>query len=167
MPSTHVPSPPAFDGLAGDLSPHMRLSYALGRLDHVVRRHMEERLTGLGISLSQYTTLSILTHRGDLSNARLARRSLVSRQAMNGVLLSLEQAGLIERDEASGPNRNRPARLTAKGAEVTKQAEKSIDEMETRMLQGIPAEIGDILLHGVVACTRNLLQEAAHAYGTN
>ena len=47
----------------------------------------------MALSLNQYTTLSVLDQRGGLSNAQLARRSLVSPQSMNEVLLALEQRG--------------------------------------------------------------------------
>ena len=49
------------------------------------------------LSLNQYTTLSVLDQRGGLSNAQLARRSLVSPQSVNEVLLSLEQRGFVRR----------------------------------------------------------------------
>ena len=56
------------------------------------------RLVGpKGLSVAQYTTLSILRSRSGLSNAQLARRLWVTPQSMNEVISALERAGLIER----------------------------------------------------------------------
>ena len=68
------------------------LLYLVGRADRVVRRAMNEVLAAHGVSLNQYTTLSVLAGRGGLSNAQLARRSLVSPQSMNEVLLTRRAA---------------------------------------------------------------------------
>ena len=68
-----------------------------------------------GLSVNQYTTLSVLDRRSGLSNAQLARRSLVSPQSMNEVLLTLEERGLVRRRAHPDHGRILQARLTAKG----------------------------------------------------
>jgi len=54
------------------------LAYVIGRVDHGIRREMRRRLTDHGLSVQQYTALSVLRSRPGLSNAQLARRSLVT-----------------------------------------------------------------------------------------
>ena len=61
-------------------------SYLVGRIDRVVRRHIDDVVKAHGLSVNQYTTLSVLDRRSGLSNAQLARRALVSPQSMNEVL---------------------------------------------------------------------------------
>src|SRR5262249_34282369 len=73
------------------------LLYLVGRLDRVVRRGIQDAVKEQGLSVNEYATLSVLAHRHGLSNAQLARRSLVSPQSANEVLLALERKGLVVR----------------------------------------------------------------------
>ena len=78
-------------------------SYLIGRADRIVSAGLEAALADSGLSLHEFTTLSVLTARPKLSNAELARRSLVTPQAMHKVIRSLEDAGLVTR--AAAPSR--------------------------------------------------------------
>ena len=64
-------------------------SYLIGRADRIISTHLEAALQGSGLSLPEFTALSVLATRPGLSNARLARRSLVTPQAMHKVIRSL------------------------------------------------------------------------------
>ena len=94
---------------------HPTLLYLVGRMDRVVRRAIDDVVKAHGLSVNQYTTLSVLDHRSGLSNAQLARRSLVSPQSANEVLLTLEQRGLVKRRAHPDHGRILQTRLTAKG----------------------------------------------------
>ena len=74
-----------------------RISYVVARLERAIRRAINERVGAHGLTVLQYTTLSILGYRGELSNAQLARRAYMSPQAMSEVIEALEGKGLIER----------------------------------------------------------------------
>ena len=89
-----------------------RVSYLVGRLDRLLRRRLGEALAPHGLSLPEYTTLSVLHFRSGLSNAELARRSLITPQAMNEVLTRLEERGLVRRRVDPDHGRVRPAELT-------------------------------------------------------
>ena len=66
-----------------DLSPDggPTLLYLVGRIDRVVRRSIDEVVRAHGLSVNQYTTLSVLDHRSGLSNAQLARGALWCRRS--------------------------------------------------------------------------------------
>src|SRR5438067_9226765 len=66
-----------------------RLSYLIGRLERLVRRRLATALEPAGLTLPAYTTLSVLKAQNGLSNAQLARRSLVTPQSMSEVLAFL------------------------------------------------------------------------------
>ncbi len=70
--------------------PGPTLLYLVGRLDGVVHRAIRDAIRDHGLSVGQYTALSVLGHRSGLSNAQLARRSLVSPQSAHELLLALE-----------------------------------------------------------------------------
>ena len=46
-----------------------------------------------GLTTLQYTTLSVLGRRGELSNAQLARRAYMTPQSMSEVIDALEKKG--------------------------------------------------------------------------
>jgi DNA-binding MarR family transcriptional regulator len=116
-----------------------RISYAVGRLDRVLRRRLGEALEPHGLSLPEYTTLSVLRLRSGLSNAQLARRSLITPQSMNEVLARLEDRRLVRRLADPSHGRIRPAQLTAAGRRALARADAAVDQVERAMLSGVSA----------------------------
>jgi DNA-binding MarR family transcriptional regulator len=111
-----------------------RLSYVIARLDRAIRRAIEDRLAPHGLTVPQYTAMSVLRNRPGLSNAQLARRSFVTPQSMNEVIASLEEGGLIKRDADPEHGRIRRARLTPKGRRLYERIDREIAELEEHML---------------------------------
>jgi DNA-binding MarR family transcriptional regulator len=116
-----------------------RIGYLVGRVDRLLRRSLGDVLKPHGLSLADYTTLSVLGDRGGLSNAQLARRSLITPQAMNEVLARLERNGLVQRSADPLHGRIRPAALTARGAAVLSAADADVDVAERALLHGLSA----------------------------
>jgi DNA-binding MarR family transcriptional regulator len=121
-----------------------RLIYAIGRYDTALRTELKRRLAALDLTLAEFTTLSVLRARSGLSNAQLARRSLVTPQAMNQVLASLEDKGLVRRQsspghDSQGHHRARATRLTPKGARRSRRCDTIVDEIEDASFQGLSA----------------------------
>jgi DNA-binding MarR family transcriptional regulator len=110
--------------------------YLLGRLDRVLRQAIDARVRDHGLTVAQYTALSVLSTGTPLSNAQLARRSLVTPQAMHEVLLSLEQRGLVRRAADVANARVLRTKLTARGRRLLETCDPRIDELEDRMLGG-------------------------------
>jgi DNA-binding MarR family transcriptional regulator len=133
-----------------------RLIYAIGRLDRVVRRELTERLAPVGLTWPQYTTLSVLEAKPGLSNAQLARRAMISPQAMSEVTTSLERMRLLERRVSPSNNRILRARLTAKGRRLLADCESRVDELERQMLDGISEKESERLLEAIRSCVRHL-----------
>ncbi len=78
-----------------------------GRLDAVVRPH--------GITVTQYTALTVLEQHPGMSSAQLARHAFVSAQAMEGIVRALAEAGLIERARDADNRRRMTISLTPAG----------------------------------------------------
>jgi DNA-binding MarR family transcriptional regulator len=104
----------------------LRVSYLVGRADRILRTALEDSLSEVDLTLSEVTTLSVLATRPGLSSARLARRALVTPQAMHKVIRSLEQGGLIERSSAPDGGRALEAYITDKGR-------AALEEVDARM----------------------------------
>lgn len=134
-------STPARASCPGD-EPGLRLIYAVGRYDTALRNELKRRLRPLDLTIPEFTALSVLSARGGLSNAQLARRSLVTPQAMNQVLAALEEKGLVKRHslpgrDANGHHRARGTKLTAHGARQVKRCETIVDSIEDASFQGL------------------------------
>jgi DNA-binding MarR family transcriptional regulator len=116
-----------------------RTAYLIGRVDRLLRRSLGDALKLHGLSLADYTTLSVLSDRAGLSNAQLARRSLITPQAMNEVLARLERNDLVRRSADPLHGRIRPAALTARGAAVLTAANADVDVAERALLRALSA----------------------------
>ena len=133
-----------------------RLSYVVGRLDRVLRRHLDERLRPQGLTTPQYTTLSILRSPGVLSNARLARRALITPQSMSQILAGLEDRGLIRRKPDPGHGRMLRVELTGPGRKVLERCDRAVDDIEHQMLGSLATRERDKLAPMLIACVRAL-----------
>lgn len=125
-----------------DDEPGLRLIYAIGRYDTAVRLELKRRLRPLDLTIPEFTTLSVLSARSGLSNAQLARRSLVTPQAMNQVLAALEEKGLVKRHsspgrDTNGHHRARGTKLTPSGQRQVMRCEKIIDAIEDASFESL------------------------------
>ncbi|TAL77546.1 MAG: MarR family transcriptional regulator, partial [Burkholderiaceae bacterium] len=77
-------------------------AYLIGRLDHMLSRRIRDSIAPMGITAKQYTALSVFRKFGQLSNAQLAERSMVSPQSANEMVKMMEQRGWIARESPSG-----------------------------------------------------------------
>ena len=132
------------------------LLYLVGRIDRVVRRHINDAVKGRGLSVNQYTTLSVLDRRSGLSNAQLARRALVSPQSMNEVLLTLERRGLVRRRAHPEHGRILQTRLTAKGRRLLAACDAEVHQVEARMIGDLSPGEQAALRHGLLSGVRAL-----------
>jgi DNA-binding MarR family transcriptional regulator len=116
-----------------------RLSYVIGRLDRVLRRRLTAAVEPVGLTLPAYVALSVLRTHDGLSNAQLARRSLVTPQSMSEALTRLVELGYVRR--RADPEHGRVIRteLTAAGRRALERCDRAVDEVEREMLEGLAA----------------------------
>jgi DNA-binding MarR family transcriptional regulator len=114
-----------------------RLTYLIKRLEMAQRVRLEEVLRPCGVSLHQYTTLSLLERRGGLSSAQLARRHFVTPQAMNQLVAGLESEGLIERRPDPVNRKILRATLTRRGQKAVNACHAAVDDLENTMLANL------------------------------
>ncbi len=119
--------------------PTQRITYLVKRLEMAERATMEEALRPLGVTLHQYTALSILERREGLSSAQLARRHFVTPQAMNQMIAAMERDDLIERRPDPANRRILRAWLTEHGKHVLYSGHRVVDQLEGHMLAALTA----------------------------
>lgn len=115
-------------------------SYLIGRTDRIIRAQLEAALLDTGLSLPEFTALSVLMTRPGLTNAGLARRSLVTPQAMHKVVRSLEDAGLVQRAAPARGGRTLETTITDAGAELVGDVLPRIAAAENHTLRALDAD---------------------------
>jgi DNA-binding MarR family transcriptional regulator len=114
-----------------------RATYLVGRLDRLLRRRLGDALAPHGLTLAEYTALSVLRARGGLSNAQLARRALITPQSMSEVLARLVEHGFVSRTDDPAHGRVIRADLTAEGRETLTASTRAVAAVEREMLAGL------------------------------
>ena len=132
-----------------------RVGYLVYRAERRLRARLDEELRLLGVSTPEYMTLSLLRERDGLSCAQLARWAMVTPQAMNLVISSLERRKLIRRRPDPKHRRVLRASVTAKGLDLLERCDRSVDGIESDMLGDLPPE--------TVAVVRTALRSFAHS----
>jgi DNA-binding MarR family transcriptional regulator len=139
-------------GTAADVS----LVYIVGRLNHGIRKGMRQDLAEWGLSIPEFTALSILRRRSGLSNAQLARRSMVTPQSMIEILAGLESRGLVSRTVDPNHARILKSDLTAEGERVVAAAQKKIEHIQEELFTGVPDEERELVLRVMVEAMQRL-----------
>jgi DNA-binding MarR family transcriptional regulator len=133
-----------------------RLSYVIGRLDRVLRRRLAGAVEPSGLTLPAYTALSVLRGQDGLSNARLARRALVTPQSMSEVLALLVERGYVRRNAEPGHGRVIRMELTEAGSRALELCDRAVDEVEREMLGDLDPVEATSLRDVLIRCGRTL-----------
>ncbi len=122
----------------GSQLPHAdNMGYLLKQLSAAFRRHMDKDLRELDLSMAHTGALFTLLEEPGLAGAQLARRIMISPQAMNGVLRRLEREGLIARQHHPDNRRTDCWTVTKAGSSRLMRARKIADNVLGRMLAGL------------------------------
>ncbi len=117
------------------------LGYLLSRVANALRAEVTATvLAPLNVAFPQYICLRILSKYAGRSNAELARDMDVSPQAMNMVLRSLEDRGLVTRPASVASGRSLPATLTRAGEELLRSTDSGVRAAERKLMAHLTAE---------------------------
>ena len=133
-----------------------RLTYVIARLERIIKQRMTQVLAPLGVTVVQYTALSILRRRSDLSNAQLARRTYVSPQGMNQILDQLDAAGWIIREPHATHGRIKTVRLSEQGKKMLTACDQVVQQVEVEMLKNIEATEHQKMNRLLIECVQAL-----------
>jgi DNA-binding MarR family transcriptional regulator len=149
-PASAVPSSPARNAAPS------RVGYLIYRAERRLRVRLDEAVSAQGVTTTEYVTLSALRERDGLSCAQLARWAFVTPQAMNLVIKALERRGLVSRRGDPRHGRVLRASVTAAGREVLDGCDRSMDEIEATMLEGLAPETIATVRTALSSCARAL-----------
>jgi DNA-binding MarR family transcriptional regulator len=134
----------------------VRVSYLVKRVERALRTRLDAALEPLGVTTTEYTALSVLARRSGLSSAQLARRSFVSDQAMNQVVMVLERNGWIERSPDPRHARILRAKLTRAGRSILAACDRETAPIERRLLEGLSSDDAKRLREILEICATSL-----------
>ncbi|WP_426399333.1 MarR family winged helix-turn-helix transcriptional regulator [Ralstonia sp. R-29] len=143
-------------GSASGPATSARLPYLIGRTDRIVKRRLGEALAPHGLTVPQFTALSVLYARGSLSNAQLAERSFMSPQSANEVVKTMEARGWVTRTPDPTHGRIVMLGLTDAALALLALCDEAVSRLEKEMLQGIDAAHAELLHDLLLQCGRNL-----------
>lgn len=128
------------------------VGYVLKQAATALHVAMDAVLRPLGLTVSQYSCLELLSQTPDQSNADLARGAFVTRQSMNEVLRGLQARGLVDRPDRPARGRALPTRLTPAGRQALTTASTAVARVERQMLSPLAGEERTRLLGDLRAC---------------
>ncbi|GID29973.1 MarR family winged helix-turn-helix transcriptional regulator [Paractinoplanes brasiliensis] len=132
------------------------VGYLLKMAASALHTAMEAVLRPLGMTITHYSCLELLSQRPGLSNSELARGTFVTRQSMNVLLQALERDGLVARPERAPSGRVLPTTLTAKGRRQLATASGAVRAVEDTMLAGMSAAEQDQMRRLLRSCVESL-----------
>jgi DNA-binding MarR family transcriptional regulator len=118
--------------------PAPRIGYLIKRVERGLRMPLDAALAPHGWTTPEYTALGVLRQRAGLSSARLARRSFVSTQAMNALVVSLERRSIIVRTADQCNARIQQANWTAKALRLLDDCDNSTAAVEVEAMRSGP-----------------------------
>ena len=128
-----------------DLYRNTRTIYLFWQMNVRLQRDMENSLSSFNMTPGQYIALSHLRSKHRYSAAELARRTGVSAQSMNELVLAIEKKGMIVRETDEKNLRIRRISLTAHGLETLEKIDAEVDRLEDSLLSVItPAEVTEV-----------------------
>lgn len=119
------------------------LGYRLKEASSALRAAMEAALRPLGMTVTHYSCLELLSQRPGLSNSDLARGTFVTRQSMNVLLQSLERDGYVTRPAEAPVGKVLPTTLTPTGRKRLARATIAVRAIEKQMLSKLSAQDHD------------------------
>jgi DNA-binding MarR family transcriptional regulator len=142
--------------MKGKLSRGARPAYAVGRLERALRRQISAAAAAASLTVAQYTVLSVLRARGQLSNAQLAQRALVSPQAMNEIIQELTRKAIVQRQVDPAHRRIVRLTLTPLGVRRFAACDAAVRRLEQHMLRGFTEGERAQLQRMLRLCTQHL-----------
>lgn len=137
------------------------LLYLLRQANAVVRQAVDRELSGLRLTLSQYSALTMIAAYENLSGADLASLSMLTPQSAHEVVLRLCKAGFVER--RADPHHRRIFRLTLteSGRAVLAEARRRTDRIEAGLQNLVDAKSSAAVRQWLVDVAVDLSEGAA------
>lgn len=116
------------------------LGYLLRQASGAYRLRMDRIMSDLGVTHPQFSVLTMLDAYPGLSNADLARLSVLTPQTVSVIVTNLERMGAITRRPHAVHGRIQHIDVTDSGRQLLAECKKRILAVEKRLRSGLSAE---------------------------
>jgi DNA-binding MarR family transcriptional regulator len=147
----------------GFRGPDGRVGYLLRQAHQAFRAAAQVELVPLGLTLPQYSILSVADAEPGLSGAELARDSMLTPQTTNEIITLLVTANLLERRPDARDKRLRRLFVTAAGRDLVARARPAVHAVESRMTASLDDDNLARLRAGLSDFALNLSADPADA----
>lgn len=134
-----------------DLYRNTRTIYLFWQMNVRLQRDMEACIAPFDMTPGQYITLSLLSSKHRYSAAELARRTGVSAQSTNELVMAIEKKGMITREADEKNLRVRRISLTKLGVETLAKINVKVDQLEKSLLSVVTPADEDIIRASMIA----------------
>lgn len=115
-------------------------SYLLNQIVHQYHQTVQSRLRSAGVSMLKMRVILSLQTYGQLTVSELCNYAIAEQPTMSRALDSLEQQGLVRREQSRIDSRLRLVTLTDEGHRVAEQIFPEIQNVNERMTDGLDSE---------------------------
>ena len=140
----------------GFRGPGGRVGYLLRQANQAFRAAAQAELGLVGLTLPQYSVLSVADAAPGLSGAELARESMLTPQTTNEIISLLVDAELLERRPDVSDKRLRRIYVTQAGGRLLLRARPAVHRVERRMTTSLSGADRAVLRRWLVDCARSL-----------
>ena len=131
---TNTPVPRAGEGARGEEG---HIGYLLRQATHAHRQRVEHALADLGVTVPQFSVLTMLNAYPGISNADIARLSLLTPQTVSVIVSNLERAKDIVREPHAVHGRILQLQLTESGRRLLRSCRERAVSVERQLLGGM------------------------------
>jgi DNA-binding MarR family transcriptional regulator len=142
-----------------------RTGFLLRQAWHELRGALDAALRPHDLTAVQFGTLSVLSRSPGVSGAELARASNISPQAMNGILVTLERDGLVERRPHPTHGRILQVSLTGEGQRRLDSARPAVDALEAALDDGLSDDQIALVREWLVTTAERMVEAATSLPG--
>jgi DNA-binding MarR family transcriptional regulator len=131
------------------------LGYLLRQAGVAHRQRFEEELLQVGVTNPQFVVLTMLANYPGLSNADLARLSLLTPQTVSVIVANLIRAGWVARRKHAVHGRIQHLDVTASGRDLLARCRKPVQRDEQWLSAGLSAEEERVVRRWLVRLARD------------
>ena len=140
-----------------ELDAYLRFGFLIHDVSRLRRIVVDRALKPLGITRSQWWVLAFLSRRDGMTQTALAADLDLTKVAIGGLVDRMEQAGFVERRADERDARARRVYLTDAGQKLVREIRKSVEDVESEILDALPSDELDAAAKTLVKLKRRLL----------
>ncbi|HJV85962.1 MAG TPA: MarR family transcriptional regulator [Noviherbaspirillum sp.] len=133
------------------------IGYLLRQASGAFRLQMERALSEFGVTPPQFAVLTMLVAYPGISNADIARLSMLTPQTVSVIVANLERAELIERTPHQIHGRIQQISVTPDGKNLLARCKRRVDALEAGLIAGLSSEeeatvkrwLASVAVHGL------------------